>query len=489
MPVVMVVTYCPVRLHSAILLFSKLPFFVTHSIDMLNRRRFLQGLMIAAANPALSLPARAGDGRVGVLLSDPDELLDLPEGFSYKVISRAGDPMSDGLVVPEAHDGMAAFPGPDGRIILVCNHELNPAHQSSSAFGGAFDSVPQSIRDKIYDLGGGKTPGAGGTTTTVYNPERGEAERQHLSLAGTEFNCAGGTTPWGSWLSCEECFESSGSGLQSARWVTREKSHGYVFEVPASETGLAEPRPIKAMGKFQHEAAAVQEATGIVYLTEDRHQGLFYRYLPHEPGRLHEGGRLQALAIEGRPAFSTHNWSNSTAVVAGRALRTHWVDLDDVDSEDDDLRRRGVAAGAATFARGEDLCVADGDFVFTCTIGGRARLGQVFSYRPSPYEGQREESEEPGRLTLIAEADARSLLRHADNVTMAPWGDLLVCEDTGSHCGIVGIRADGSQYHLADNAYSSSELAGVCFSPDGQIMFVNIQYPGTTVAVTGPWPA
>ncbi len=456
---------------------------------MLNRRQFLQSLMIAAASPALSLPVRAGDGGIGVLLTDRGELLDLPEGFSYKVVSRAGDPMSDGLVVPAAHDGMAAFAGPDGRVILVCNHENHPAAQKDSAFGNAFDSVPQSIMDKIYDLGGGRTPGAGGTTTTVYNPETGETERQHLSLAGTELNCAGGTTPWGSWLSCEECFESPGTRLQWAGWVTREQSHGYVFEVPASETGLVEPRPIKAMGKFEHEAAAVHEPTGIVYLTEDRHHGLFYRYLPDEPGRLHEGGRLQALAIEGRSAFSTHNWSREAAITPGQPLRTYWFDVDNVDSEENDLRLRGAAAGAATFARSEDLCVAEGDFVFTCTIGGRARFGQVFSYRPSPHEGQREERGEPGRLTLIAEATARSLLRHADNVTMAPWGDLLLCEDTGSHCGIVGIRADGSQYHLADNAYSNSELAGVCFSPDGQTMFVNIQYPGMTVAITGPWPA
>ncbi len=485
----MVVTYCPDYLPSAILGRCTLPLFVTHAIDMLNRRRFLQGLMIAATNPVLSLPAHAADGRIGALLSDPGELLDLPEGFSYHVISRAGDPMSDGLVIPEAHDGMAAFAGPDGRVILVCNHELGPAFRSRSAFGKAFDSVPQSIRDKIYDLGGGRTPGAGGTTTTVYDPETGKTERQHLSLAGTEINCAGGSTPWGSWLSCEECFESPGSELQWGRWVTREKSHGYVFEVPASETGLVEPRPIKAMGKFEHEAAAVHEPTGIVYLTEDRHHGLFYRYLPDEPGRLHAGGRLQALAIEGRPAFSTHNWSKTSVVVAGQALRTHWVNLDNVDGEDNDLRLRGAAAGAATFARGEDLCVADGDIVFTCTIGGRARLGQVFSYRPSPHEGQRAESEEPGRLTLIAESSARSLLRHADNITMAPWGDLLVCEDTGgSHCGIIGIRADGSQYHLADNSYSNSELAGICFSPDGQTMFVNIQYPGTTLAIMGHWP-
>ncbi|MBT8066591.1 MAG: DUF839 domain-containing protein, partial [Gammaproteobacteria bacterium] len=167
---------------------------------------------------------------------------------------------------------------------------------------------------------------------------------------------------------------------------------------------------------------------------------------------------------------------------------TRWIDLDDVEPVKNDLRLRGAALGAATFARGEGLCAAGDRFAFTCTIGGPARLGQVFTYTPSPFEGTEQESEAPGMLTLIAEADSGSLLRNCDNLTMAPWGDLVVCEDTADHCGLVGIRPDGSQYAIADNPYSDSELAGVCFSPDGKTLFVNIQYPGMTVAITGPWP-
>ena len=122
-------------------------------------------------------------------------------------------------------------------------------------------------------------------------------------------------------------------------------------------------------------------------------------------------------------------------------------------------------------------------------LGGPARLGQVFTYTPSPFEGTAGEQGDPGTLTLIAEADRHSLLRHCDNLTMAPWGDLVVCEDTSSHCGLVGITPDGNQYPIADNPYSNSELAGVCFSPTGNVLFVNIQYPGTTLAITGPWPS
>ena len=422
----------------------------------------------------------------GPLRADPQEIFDLPSDFHYKIVSRAGDPMSDGLRVPFAHDGMAAFDRDDGRIILVCNHELGPADFRKSAFAPSFKAAPDTVKNMVYDTGSGRAPGAGGTTTTVYNPGTGETERQHLSLAGTELNCAGGPTPWGSWLSCEECFESPGWSFDPR--VKRKKRHGYVFEVPASYPGLVEPRPIKAMGRFKHEAAAVHEPTGIVYMTEDKHHSLFYRYIPDVPGKLHAGGRLQALAIHDQPSLMTHNWSNKPKMRENVSLSTHWIDLDNVDSYVNDLRLRGARRGAARFARGEGLCVAGDRFVFTCTIGGPAKLGQIFEYRPSTYEGQPSEQESPGRLTLIAESTVRSILRNADNLTMAPWADLIVCEDTSNHCGLVGIRPDGSQYQFADNPYSTSELAGVCFSPDGQTLFVNIQYPGMTLAITGPFP-
>jgi secreted PhoX family phosphatase len=454
----------------------------------LDRRRFLQSLAAAAAAPALSTPSRASDAKIGPLRTDPAGMLDLPEGYDYKIVSRAGELMSDGLLVPHAHDGMAAFTGEDGRIILVCNHELEPAYFSRSAFAKTSRDLPDALRSRVYDTGGGKTPGAGGTTTSIYNPGTGQTELQFLSLAGTELNCAGGPTPWGSWLSCEECFESPGTGWSVARIINRERSHGYVFEVPAAHKGLVEPIPIRAMGKFEHEAAAVHRATGIVYMTEDRHHSLFYRYIPDVPGKLHEGGQLQALAIGDQPAFRTHNWSQEPDMLTGDVLQTRWIDLDDVEPQDNNLRLRGAIDGAATFARGEGLCVAGDRFVFTCTIGGPARLGQVFSYKPSPFEGQSAEQDSPGELSLIAEASQESILRNADNLTMAPWGDLIICEDTASHCGLIGIRPDGSQYQLADNAHSNSELAGVCFSPDGQTMFINIQYPGTTLAISGPFP-
>ncbi len=454
---------------------------------MLDRRHFLKSIAAAATTPALAR-TEAGASPLGPLRPDRNRLLDVADGFRLDVVSRAGDPMADGLQVPPAHDGMAAFAGRDGRVIVVCNHEMESAYPEYSAFGTRFANLDDSIKERVYDWGGEETPGAGGTTTSIYNPATRRTERQFLSLGGTEINCAGGRTPWGTWLSCEESFADPGTAFTGGKRVVHNEKHGYIFEVNAHADELVKAEPLRAMGRFEHEAAAVHPRSGVVYLTEDRHHSLFYRFLPAVAGKLAEGGRLQALVVRGRPSMRTHNWSVPLDIRIGEKLPVDWLDLDDVDPVLNDLRLRGAVAGAATFARGEGLCSTGEALVFTCTIGGQARLGQVFSYTPSVYDGTSRESEAPGQLELIAEATEESLLRNADNLTLSPWGDLIVCEDTDRHCGIIGIRPDGMQYQLADNPYSASELAGVCFSPDGRILFVNIQYPGTTVAITGPWP-
>jgi len=446
---------------------------------MINRRRFLQSVAATATIPAMSAGCTVASPAVAELRPDPRKIFDLPPGFEYRVVSRVGAAMNDGLTVPGYHDGMAAFAGGNGRVRLVCNHEIDPASVIANDLGERWKDLPKETRALFYDNGADITPGLGGTTTTIYNTVTRETERQFLSLGGTDTNCAGGPTPWGSWLSCEECFDGPGRVDFADRSVHREKSHGYVFEVPADADELTLAQPIKAMGRFVHEACAVDPATGIVYMTEDQHHSLFYRYIPKVPGKLLGGGNLQALAVDGKPMSATHNWANP-AIRLNRPLAVHWVDLDNVDPTEDVLRENGVARGAATFARGEGLTLAGDRLAFTCTIGGPAQLGQVFTYRPT--------TAETGQLELIAEATSDSLLKNADNLTMAPWGDLIVCEDTAGNCALVGIRPDGSQYELANNPYSDSELAGVCFSPDGKTLFVNIQYPGMTLAITGPWP-
>jgi secreted PhoX family phosphatase len=457
---------------------------------MIDRRRFLQCVVAAAAVPTAGAVIQPNKAFSNELQPDPNRLIDLPDGFSYTVVSRQGDSMSDGLTVPGEHDGMAIFAGDDGRLIIICNHELEPISKGG-AFADAYLDLPESTKSRLYDRGSDLTPHLGGTTTTIYDPASRKVERQFLSLCGTKYNCSGGKMPWGSWLTCEESFTGVGSAKsKSGIEVTSDQRHGYVFEVPASATELVDAVPLKQMGRFVHEAAAIQESTGIVYLTEDQWHSLFYRFLPKVPGQLQEGGRLQALAIANEPAKNTHNWDR-VDIAVDQPLATHWIDLDDVDGDKDDLRLRGASLGAATFARGEGLTVADDSFAFACTIGGPARKGQVFVYEPSPFEGTAQEQESPGHLRLLAEGNEDSIFRNCDNLTQAPWGDLIVCEDTvdtPAACGLVGVRPDGSQYRIANNAYSASEIAGVCFSPDGEIMFVNIQYPGMTLAITGPWP-
>ena len=461
-------------------------------MNSIDRRRFLQSIVAAAAAPIPATSCAVSASGFAALRSDPDKILDLPAGFRYDVVSRVGSEMNDGLIVPGAHDGMAAFAGENGRIRIVCNHENWPARLEGSAFGDRYASLSEDLKERLYDRGSDQTPGLGGTTTTIYDPATGTTEIQFLSLGGTEVNCSGGPTPWGSWLSCEESFEFPGT-LQyfgQSKPVVRNKLHGFVFEVPADADELTIAQPLTAMGQFVHEAAAVHASSGIVYMTEDQHHSLFYRFIPNVPGKLLEGGTLQALAIAGQPRLVTNNWRNKRTIEIDDALPVEWIDVRSAeDLGGDYIRLFGAKYGAATFSRGEGLCVADDRFAFTCTYGGPAQLGQVFTYKPSPFEGTAEEGTSPGELMLIAEANEHSLLQSADNLTMAPWGDLIVCEDAGNHCGLVGIRPDGSQYAIADNAHSASELAGVCFSPDGETLFVNIQWPGMTLAITGPWPA
>lgn len=425
---------------------------------------------------------REGEAGYGPLVPDPAQIMDLPAGFGYRVFSRTGEEMDDGLVVPSMHDGMAAFPGPEGKTILVRNHEIEPGFPAQTgAFGKAGERLGKVPREKFYDYGGG-APCLGGTTTILYDTRAGKVEKQFLSLAGTTRNCAGGPTPWGSWLTCEEYV---------IRPPGTEKVHGFVFEVPASVERMepATPVPLTAMGRFIHEAVAVDPGSGCVYLTEDILDGLIYRFVPKVRGRLVEGGKLQALAVKGRPMLDTRNW-DGLRVRVGEKLRVEWVDLEDVLSPLDDLRYRGFLAGAARFARGEGMWQGREAVYWCATNGGPALKGQIWRYTPGPREGR--EGEEPGTLELFVESRSGTALENCDNLTVAPWGDLIVCEDEVEPYGdgrdfLVGVTPEGKLYRLARNAMNTAEMAGATFSPDGSTLFVNIQTPGLTLAITGPW--
>lgn len=427
----------------------------------------------------------------GPLRPDPNRIFDLPEDFSYKVISRIGQTMSDGLLVPGLPDAMGAFEGPDGKTIIVRNHELDPSKPDGTPFGPGQRLASRLPRARFYDAGFGGYHSFGGTTTIVYDTRTGTVDKEYLSLAGTLRNCAGGVTPWGTWITCEETVERASPADAPQRLY--EVDHGYNFEVPVSATPmLAEPRPLGAMGRFMHEAICVDPSTGIVYQTEDRHDGLLYRFIPHVPGRLHEGGRLQALTIRGQLSLDTRNWEKQKVRV-GDVLECEWIDMDNVRAPQDDLRKRGFARGAARFARGEGMWwgeLADdspASAYFACTSGGRIYKGQIWRYTPSPAEGTPKESEQPGRLELFIEPNNAGLVDNADNICVAPFGDLIICEDGDDEQYLVGVTPEGRIYKLGRNAWNHSELAGACFSPDGSTLFVNIQHVGLTLAITGPW--
>lgn len=426
----------------------------------LSRRHFLSMMGVSLTGTLISAPlsrlfTRAANGLsiqsegYGPLIRDPYGLLDLPRGFQYRAFSHTGERMSDGFPVPAKHDGMAAFPGPNKRTILIRNHELSPNQSPAVQGGNAYD--PQCT---------------GGATTLVLDAQR-QLIQHYGSLTGTYRNCAGGPTPWGSWISCEE----NTSTPESDPAVS--KRHGYNFEVPTQATGPVEPTPLVAMGRFNHEAVAVDPDSHIVYQTEDRGDGLFYRFRPQEAQNLQAGGVLEALKIKGQPQLNTKQ-----DIPIGQPLPVEWVRIENPDPVTDTVRAEGYAKGAALFSRGEGICLGKDGVLFCCTSGGTASLGQIWRYIPDA---------DGGTLTLFVEPNNPGILDYPDNLTMAPFGDIFLCEDGRGEQFIRGITQQGQLYSFARNALNDKELAGACFSTNPLTLFVNIQTPGITFAIWGPF--
>ncbi len=483
-----------------------------------SRRRFLRTASLASASLIIptalgEMVARAAAGHplraegYGPLIADPAGLLDLPAGFRYQAYSSAllgteddarfSRRLEDGSIVPALHDGMGSFQGPRGVTILVRNHEMEPGLVPGVAMG----------REPRYD-----PVGTGGTTTLWIDRDR-KLLRSFASLAGTFRNCAGGITPWGTWLTAEECTYMPGP-LDPTSHDQRPDvgaPHGFVFEVDSRAVGLVEPTPIRAMGRVYHEAVAVDPATGFVYQTEDRDDGLVYRFRPHivsrggksprqlAPGDLAKGGVLEALRIVERPGARTQNWTaGEDLIVAGVSHGVDWVAIEDAEpaidmerNSDDEtyvplqrgprtapgsVRAQGFRSGAAQFARNEGMTCDRGSIYFCSTNGGSARAGQVWRLEPAAR-----------RLTLLFQPDERLLLEGPDNLVFGPHRDLIVCEDGKDDDHVVGITPRGTYYPIARNARGRSEFAGACFSHDSATMFLNIQNPGITFAVWGPW--
>jgi len=384
-------------------------------------------------------------------------LLQLPDGFRYRTFAWTGDLLADGEPCPASHDGMAVVDHATepGHIILVRNHE-----QSA---GIPFVSTKEIVATDAS---------AGGTTNLLFDMTTGTWKRAWASLTGTRRNCAGGVTPWGSWITAEESTDAG---------------YGWCFEVGKDK---GDPTPLKDMGRFSHEAVMVDPRTGNVYETEDAgNTSGFYRFVPNERGRLKAGGQLFMMGVKGQP-----NIDLGLAYKLGTTWPVTWVRIKDPQAAAQTLFAQGMTDGAARFRRLEGAWWGDRVGYFLSTSGGQIQEGQVFEYDPANET-----------LKLIYDSPAAIECNNPDNMSVTPRGGLILCEDgdvVAEGDRLIGLTLDGQTFVFAINNvnlttayntrvvardYRQSEMCGVCYSPDGRWLFVNIQSPGITFAITGPW--
>jgi uncharacterized protein len=430
----------------------------------------------------------------GELQRTPDQngqvILALPRDFQYVTFSKTGEPFGNGLLVPSRHDGMASFEGSGHTVRLIRNHEVTAINAPFPVRG------PAALK---YDA-----KGTGGCMTLDFDTHRKRLVRQFVSISGSINNCSGGWSRGNTgWMTCEENVSGINQGY--------EKPHGYAYFVPAAADSTVPAVPLKAMGRFSHEGA-VSDSRGIIYLTEDSgNNSGFYRFTPNDPDRPLAGGSLEMLGIMGNPT--------ATLIVGqavGLRLPVRWVPVPvpdpNLEGGATSVFGQGRSGGGAAFNRLEGVFRGeDGrSMYFVSTSGGTVKgpdgdgFGQLWHYIPGDGEllGRDE-------LVLVFESSSGKVLESPDNICLTPNGALIFCEDdavggegaadtdplapgVGSINRLIGLGPKGEAFPLALNVFSDSEFAGACFSPDGEVLFVNIQGEdqagaGMTIAIWGPW--
>lgn len=434
-------------------------------------------------------------------LNTGDRWLALPAGFEYTILTKTGTPMSDGALTPRAHDGMGSFDRSSGNTRLICNHEIR-FNRGTNPTQGTF----------TIDGAGSYGPSArGGTTSIDFDPRQfrapsGGKVRDFVSMRGSVVNCAGGIALRESgWITSEEIVQGPDTVPPTAQ------RHGYNFLVPVDTETAVTPSPLVAMGRFAHEAAAVDQRTGIVYQTEDAGSGVgsgFYRFLPTDPRDLSKGGELQMLAVEGKPQADLREGQRQNT-----PLPVGWVTITTPDAAGpNDVFNEGFAQGGSKFNRLEGCWEGDGSIFFASTSGGDVKngdvnadgfaegYGQIWEYTPRGRSG--------GQLVLLFESPDGDVLDSPDNIVVTPRGGILICEDDSSSANVgqddvsrffgedknrlVGLTVRGESFIFGENILNEAEFAGACWSKDGDFLFVNIfgedvEGTGGTMAITGPW--
>lgn len=443
------------------------------------------GVLASAPGAPAADAATPGAAGYGPLQPDPEGILALPAGFSYRILTRTGvTTLDSGEPTPSNHDGTGTFEGPRGTTLIVNNHELK----------GPRSKWPHPVplaEGLVYD------PAAAGGCTVVEVAQDGTPVGERVGIAGTSTNCAGGTTPWGTWLTCEETEDKAGHNGMT-------KDHGYVFEVDPHDLAAGrDPKPIKALGRYAHEAVVVDARRGHLYLTEDADSpnGLFYRWTPPQ-GFRHGRGRLRTLADDAGVLAAPRCFDSggrfvddlSRATKPGTVYGVDWIEVPDRDARTVPVREQFDDGDITRARKLEGLWWADGG---AYVVSSYAR-----DESPVPHDGQ-VWFYDPRRRTLTlkvllgvnTDPTADGALDGPDNITVSPYGGLIIAEDGEGVQHLFGATEDGRTYPLARNELNIgtadepefSEFTGPVFSPDGRTLFANIQEPGLLLAITGPW--
>lgn len=413
----------------------------------------------------------------GPLVEDSAGMLALPAGFTYRVITHSGvTKLESGEFTPQKHDGTATFAGPRGTTLLVNNHELKGKRS------GWTHPVPLT-EGLVYD------PAAAGGCTVV-EVHRDGTVAEWVGIAGTSTNCAGGRTSWGTWLTCEENSDRAGENGMT-------KDHGYVFEVdPRDRRANRDPKPIKAFGRYDHEAVVIDPKRGHAYLTEDADEpnGLFFRWVPpkgfeHGRGKLRtladDAGILQAPRCIDSGGRFVDDLSRATRI--GTVYGVDWLDVPDRDGREVEVRRQFGPDEVTRARKLEGMWWADGGAYIVSSYArdespGPSHDGQVWFYDP-----KRRTLTLQVLLGVNPDPDKDGAYDGPDNITVSPYGGLVIAEDGEGVQHLFGATERGRTYPIARNDLNDSEFTGVVFSCDGDTLFANIQDPGIMVAITGPW--